>query len=251
MADHFVGWLSNGVLQLIEGGATVVFVILAVLFVRKLLKRMEHGSGYPVRREAEQNREIYTALVELRAITDCDRAYVFRFHNGMEFLPSHPAWKISCTHEVVKHGVTYESAKLQSILVSLIPNIIGPVLTGSSSAAGIVVPECPACPFKTRCLKENKRVVIMQVAEMESSYCKFHLESQNIKTAVLCGIARGGNVYGLVGVDFCGVALDQEHVLDVAQKVCRATEKVQFLLQFKKAPVDLPIPNHPITRNCG
>jgi len=239
MVKHCVEWLSTCGLQLARDGVIVVLIVLAAIFLHKFWKRMVHNSGYPVRCEAEQNWEIYTELVELRAIADCDRAYVFRFHNGMEFLPSHSAWKISCTHEVVKHGVTYESAKLQGILVSLIPNLIGPVLTGSSSASGIVIPECPECPFKTKCLKENKRIVVIQVSEMASSYCKFHLESKNVKTAIFCGIAKGGSVYGLVGVDFCGASLGKSHVLDIAQKVCRATEKIQFLLQSKKAPSDI------------
>jgi len=251
MADQNI-WMDKGTLQLAVSVAVALFVVLVVVFLLRLWNRMfGHGSGYPVRREVEQNREIYNGLVELRALTDADRVYVFRFHNGVEFLPSHPAWKISCTHEVVKPGVTYESAKLQGLLVSLIPNIIGPVLTGCSSAAGITVKECPDCPFRNKCVRENKRVVILQVNDMESSFCKFHLESQNIQTAILCGIARDGNVYGLVGVDFCGVSLGPARVLDIAQRVCRATEKIQFLLQYKKAPVDLPIPSHPITARNG
>ena len=194
---------------------------------------------HPGRQQVEQNREVYTELVELRAISDADRAYVFRFHNGQEFLPSHPAWKISCTHEVVRHGVTYEAGRLQGILVSLVPNIIGPVLSGTSNGLGITIPECSECPFRTKCLKENKRVVVVQVDEMESSFCRFHLEGQNIKTTLFCGLAKGGIVYGLVGVDFCGTALPKAKVSETVQMVCRATDRIQYRLQSKKMPVDL------------
>jgi hypothetical protein len=204
-------------------------------------------NGYPVRIEAEKNREIYNELVELRAITDADRVYVFRFHNGIEFLPSHPAWKLSRTHEVVKHGVTYESGRLQGVLVSLISNIVFATLIGTSSAAGIKIADCAKCQFKVKCTKENKRVIILQTAEMDNSYCKFHLEGQNVKTEIMCGIARGGKVYGMVGVDFTGVALNPEQVYDVSHKVCKATDKIQFHLQNKKDCVELPIPNKPIT----
>lgn len=245
--------LSGETLQLIRGGAVIALVVVVLIQGRRIWKKITsrfHGvfSGYPVKREAEQNREIYTELVELRALTESDRAYVFRFHNGMEFLPSHPAWKLSCTHEVVKHGVTYESAKLQGILVSLIPNIISSVLTGSVTTAGFSMPDCKECPFKTKCLKENKRVIIIQVDEMESSYCKFHLEAQNIKTVLMCGIAKGGSVYGIVGVDFCGAKLTPEAIPGIALRVCRSTDKVQYHLQFRKAPVDLPIPDHPVIK---
>jgi hypothetical protein len=232
----------------------VIFLATLVWLIKRIGGRIGKAlqgilPEYPVRREAEVNREIYTSLVELRALTDADRAYVFRFHNGMEFLPSHPAWKLSCTHEVVHPGVSYESGKLQGLLVSLIPNIIGAVLTGTTSALGITIPKCPTCPFHVKCLRENKRVIIMQVGDMEGSYCKFHLESQNIKTAVLCGITQDGNVYGIVGLDFCATKLPDEKIVDVSQMVCRATEKIQYLMQYKRrGPADLPFPNEPMTK---
>jgi hypothetical protein len=193
---------------------------------------------HPVRKEAEQNREIYNELMELRFKSKADRSYVLRFHNGIEFLPSHPAWKISCTHEIVQHGVTYESSKMQGILVSLIQGIVGPVLTGISASNGVTVIECPDCPYKNKCLKENKRVIVIQVDKMEGDFCKFHLESQNVKTVIMCGIASGGNVYGIVGMDFCGVEATDIQVKESAMAICRATEKIQFHLQYKKAMVD-------------
>lgn len=210
--------------------------ILFVFFFKRFWPRILFSITHPpIRIEAEKNRGIYNEIVELRAVTESDRAYVFRFHNGMEFLPSQPAWKLSCTHEVVRHGVTFESPKLQGLLVSLIPDIISPVLTGQSSVPGIVVKDCPVCPFKTKCIKEGKHVVVLNVEDMESGYCRFHLESQNNKTSVICGIAQGGSVFGIVGVDFCGIRPSDDRILEVAQKVCRYTDKIQYLLNYKKS----------------
>ena len=238
-------WLSTDIFRLIEGGAAAVALMLMALLIRSIWKR--HNSGlmtgihgkYPARREAEQNKDIYNELVELRVLTEADRASVLRFHNGTEFLPSHPAWKLSCTNEVVRHGITYEAARLQGLLVSLIPNIVSPLLTGLSSNPGIKIPECPECPFKTKCLKENKRVVVIQVDEMENCFSQFHLEGQNIKTVVMCGIASGGNVYGAVILNFCDAKLKADRLTDVTQKICRATDKIQFYLQYKKIKADL------------
>lgn len=198
----------------------------------------------PLKDEVLKNREIYSELIALRALADSDRAYVFRFHNGVEFLPNNPAWKLSCTHEVVKHGVTYESPRLQGMFVSLIPNIIFPVLTGQSSMPGIAVKKCPECPFEKKCLTEGKHVVVLTVGEMAGSYCRFHMESENNKTTILCGIAIGGKVYGMVGVDFCGVALPEDRVMDVSLKVCRATDNIHNLIHYGKV---VSIPPEPIT----
>jgi hypothetical protein len=230
--------MSKETLNFIGGGIVVSFLLGLLWKIRRGFRKAT-GVGWSTecsldKRDAVQNSEIYTELVGLRVLTNADRAYVLRFHNGTEFLPSHPAWKLSCTHEIVKNGVTYEAAKLQNVLVSLIPNIINPILTGSSSAAGIVVPECPECPFQQKCLRENKRVVVAHVDEMESSFCKHHLQTQNIRTSVMCGIAIGGSVFGIVGIDICGIGSTPEQIVDMTQKVCRATEQIQFLLKFNR-----------------
>lgn len=245
--------LPSEMIHLFKDGSYLALLLgflylLKRLYTKVIDKFTRIMNGYPVRIEVEKNREIYNELVELRAVTDADRVFVFRFHNGMEFLPSHPAWKLSRTHEVVKHGVTYESGKLQGVLVSLISNIVFASLTGTSSASGIKIADCAKCLFKARCTKENKRVIILQTAEMENSYCKFFLEGQNVKTAILCGIAKDGNVYGMVGADFTGVALNPDQVYDISQKVCKATDKIQFNLQYKKDASELPIPEKPITQ---
>lgn len=259
MIDH-TSLVSNEAKWFGVGGIVFLLLFLFVRPVRWLIRKISmspssrFSHAYPARKEAEQNKEIYNELVGLRATIESDRSYVFRFHNGVEFLPSHPAWKVSCTHEVVRHGVTYEAAQLQGILVSRISDIIGPVLTGASTIAGVFIPKCPVCPYHVKCLKENKRVIVFQVDEMDAGYCKFHLESQNIKTMVLCGMAVDSNVYGIVGVDFCGSKIETGAILDIAQKVCRATEKIQYYLQYGKASepdVELPIPDKPITSANG
>ena len=242
---------ARDIIELLEGGAIVSFLMVLVFLVRWIWRMMGSHNRYPIRREVEQNKEIYDELLELKVLTDAERASVFRFHNGTEFLPSHPAWKLSCTHEVVKHGVTYESARLQGILVSLVPNIIGPILTGMSSVPGITVKECHECIYRNKCIQENKRMIVIQVDEMDSSFTQFHLQGANIKTVVMCGIAVGGNVYGTVGVNFCDAKLTQDRIFDVTQKVCRATDKIHYYLQYKKVPVDLPRPSHPITSPMG
>jgi len=216
-----------------------------VLALRRIWPRVKASLLHPpLKNEVLKNREIYSELVALRALTDSDRAYVFRFHNGMEFLPNNPAWKLSCTHEVVRHGVTYESPRLQGMLVSLIPDIIYPVITGQSNMPGIAVKRCSDCPFEKKCLAEGKRVIILSVNDMAGSYCRFHMESENNKTTIICGIAFGGTVYGIVGVDFCGVAIPEEKIHDVCMRVCRSADIIHSLIYYGRL---VKIPPEPIT----
>jgi len=197
--------------------------------------------SYPDRKDAEQNQRVYTELVEMRALTDADRSYVLRFHNGNEFLPDNPVWKVSCTHEIVKAGVSYESAELQGLLVSRIHNLIDSLITGQSSYPGVKLVDCSKCQFKSKCDRENKHVVVVQVDEMENSFGRFLLESHNIKTIVQSGMVNGGRVFGLVGIDICDAKLaDDEMIREAADRVCRTAEKIQYFLQFKNAPASVP-----------
>lgn len=242
MLKETLAQVGQTLLRLFIDGISVSLVMLFVALVvygiwrivRVVKSRFHEVNVYPVKNEAEKNREIYNELVGLRAITGGDRVYVARFHNGVEFLPSHPAWKVSKTHEMVKSGVTYESAKMQNILVSLIPDVIGAIITGSTSVPGFTVLDCTSCQFMNRCLKENRRVIVIQVDDMESSFWKYHLSNENIKTVMMCGIANGGNVYGYVGVDFCGHSLSQDQILEMKKHLCEITEKIQFQLRFRK-----------------
>lgn len=225
-------------------GMALAAVLLAVLgatrewlfgLVPRLIERLRKKS--PSKKDAEQNHKVYTELVEMRALTDADRSYVLRFHNGSEFLPDNPVWKISCSHEIVKAGVSYESARLQEILVSRVHNLIDPIITGQSSYPGVKLADCSKCQFKAKCERDNKHVVIIQVDELENSYGRFLLESQNIKTVVQAGMVGGGRVFGLVGIDICDVKLaDEVMIREAADRVCRTAEKIRYHLLFKDVP---------------
>lgn len=192
----------------------------------------------PSKQDAEQNMLIHTELVELRALVDSDRAYVLRFHNGNEFLPDNPVWKVTCTHEVVRPGVSYESANIQGIIVSRVHNLVDPVINGESKYKGVSIADCNACALKAKCDRANKHVVVVQVGELDGSFSKFMLDGQNIKTVVQAGVVgTGGRVFGIVGVDFCDAKLsDPEEVRVAVEKVCRSAEKVQYYLQYRNVP---------------
>jgi len=210
---------------------TLIGMLRECLFnlIPKMVARL---GSYPAKKDAEQNHKIYTELVELRVLTDADRSYVIRFHNGSEFLPDNPRWKVSCTHEIVRSGVTYESSKLQEILVSRIYNIVDSVITGNSRQ-GVKVLDCATCRLKPACQKENKHIVVIQTDELESSFGRFMMESHNVKTVVQVGIVDNGGVIGIVGVDFCDNKLPEADYLSVGEQVCKAAEKIRYHLLFK------------------
>ena len=223
--------------------ATVLMVVMTIFY--KMTKgrvfraiRSLFPHKYPGRDFMKQNREVYTAIIEMRALSDSDRGYVIQFHNGQEFLPSNPIWKCTCTHEVVRSGVTYESANLQNLLVSRVSELVEPIISASYDGAGVMEgPKCRICPFKTDCDSKNKRIAVVQVDEMSSGFAKFMLEEQNIKTLLMCGIVSKNGVFGIVGVDICGRKISEEETLiKICECVCQTAGKVQNILHNGKTP---------------
>lgn len=186
---------SGNVMMLV--GSAFGFVLAAMLLamlgaVREWVFRMAPRlvsklKSYPTKKDAEQNHRVYTELVEARASSNSDRSYVLRFHNGSDFLPDNPIWKVSCTHETVRGGVSYGSSGFQNVLVSRLHKIIDPVITGESKCKGVEMVDCKKCAFKEGCDRDNKHTVVVQVDEMEDSFARFLLESNNVKTVVISG----------------------------------------------------------------
>jgi hypothetical protein len=241
---------SGNVLMLV--GSALGFMLAAFLLAmlgafrewifRAAPRLMTTLKSYPNKRDAEQNHGVYTELVEARALADSDRSMVLRFHNGNEFLPDNPVWKVTCSHEVVRSGVSYVSSGMQAVLVSRVHSLVDTVMTGDSVFKGVRMVDCEACKYKDKCDRRNKHSVVVQVDEMEDSFSKFMLESHNVKTLVASGMVSGRQVVGMVVLDFCDRKLEGgAEVMDAAMKVCRTAARVQYYLQFKTPPDDSKI----------
>lgn len=68
----------------------------------------------------EVNNSIKNVIETFRNETDCDRVYIFEYHNGESNLNGLPFAKISATYEILKQGVLSHKARLQSIPSGLI-----------------------------------------------------------------------------------------------------------------------------------
>jgi len=209
-----------------------VIVLVIALFSKRFRARVVH---YPQQGEARTSQQIYTELVELRALTSADRAMVLRFHNGMEFLPSNPVWKLTCTHEFAKNGVEYCAGDYQAVLASRTIRMVGTLLTGESDDDGVrVARECLSCDNAQSCVAGNRRMVVMQFDEMSAGFEKFVLQENNVKTALVCGMTFEGKVVGFVMLHFCDAKLDTEEGLrEAIRTLCESSNRIQYLIGSK------------------
>lgn len=237
---------ASGKVMMLMGSA-VGFMLAAVLLaalgmVREKMFRLAPRlmallKAYPSKRDAQQNHRMYNELVELRALAHSARSYVLRFHNGNEFLPDNPQWKVTCTHETVGSGVSYGSSDFQNVLVSRVHSIVDPVIVGSSRYKGVSMVDCEKCAFKNECDRQSKHSVVIQVDEMEDSFAKFVLDSHGVKTVVASGMVSGRKVFGMVALDFCESKLEGDaEIMEAVSKTCRTAIKTQYYLQFKCPP---------------
>lgn len=213
--------------------STVVYIILgatSIIFLMSLLAQKFRRCKGPTLDAIERDADVYTAIVELRALADSDRAFLMRFHNGEEFTPSDDIWKLTCTHEVVRPGVTYEASKTHGIVFSKMARLVAPLLTGAANSTGVeFVRDCGDCPFKDSCKRKGRFMILVDVESLPMSYDRNLLEEQNVKTAFYCGLTKGGGVFGIIGIHYA-VKVPPEDYPQIVERFCKSSGVIQHLI---------------------
>lgn len=186
--------------------------------------------------DVQKENKIQEQIIELRVKTDADRGHVFLFHNGDEFTCEHPMWKVSCTHESVKSGVSTEIDNLQSLRCSSLIDLLRCYWEENNSyISGIkkVSPDhCSGCGVDNGC-KAPQAVYLFEVEKMNEGFSKSHLASQGIKYVVNSPIVdKKRNIIGFVGVDCCR-EVDIEKILEDIVDVCQTSNDIGFMLSRK------------------
>ena len=119
---------------------------------------------------------IENALKELLKETKSDRAYIFRFHNGVKYYDGTHKNKFSCDYEVVREGTSREAMNLQDIPVSLYINFVKDVI--------------------------DLNMFHSDVNQIEDIALKSSLKSQGIKALGIAPYYRDGKLVAMIGVDY-------------------------------------------------
>ena len=119
---------------------------------------------------------IENALYELMESTNADRAYVFRFHNGVNYYNGEHKSKMSCDFEVTRAGISSEAQRLQDVPVGLYANWIKEVI--------------------------NYRMIHPDVNEIKGARIRLELQRQGINSIGVVPYYRNGKILALIGVDY-------------------------------------------------
>lgn len=116
------------------------------------------------------------ALYQLMKDCKSDRAYIFRFHNGVTYYNGSHKSKMSCDYEVVGNGISSEAQRLQDIPTGLYANWIKKVI--------------------------QYKMFVDDVSEIEDLRTRANMELQGIKAIIVVPYYRGGKILALIGVDY-------------------------------------------------
>jgi hypothetical protein len=127
---------------------------------------------------------INRSLKEFMENTDSDRAYIFRFHNGVTYYNGSHKSKMSCDYEVVARGVSREAEMLQDIPTALYADWIMDVV--------------------------NHNMIVSDVNSIEDINVRSTLKAQEIKGIAVLPYYRHGNLFALIGVDYLKPSLEKD-----------------------------------------
>lgn len=208
----------------------LIFAVCESIFINiRLFKLVSNGHEFNLKSQLSMSKKTDIILAEMRALTQTDRISIIKFHNGSEFLPNNPIWKITSDNQAKADGVSYEH--VEAVLVSRIQNIIEPIITGEiDQNEGSSIPaHCFHCPTQKLCKGSNMRVVKFNVNEM-TGYSKMFFQKRGTHTAFISTINNGDNkIYGLLLVEYIDEMNNPQEEEKLLPMICSFTEKLRFL----------------------
>lgn len=193
------------------GGATAGLLLYGLRTAWKLFKQHRHKLRKHKREQeiptlVKQDIGVYRDLTELLVETKSDRAYVMQFHNGSYYVNQGNQMKLSCTHEIVRSGVSREQDNMQNFLVSKFAAQLDR-LSQSKSA-------------------------IYNIAEDDETYFGQMNKSQGVSTFIASFIKDGNLIEGMVIINYLvGNDPEDKNLEKYAAIVEDVAGKVGYLLR--------------------
>lgn len=165
--------------------------------------------GNNLKLSAQQDIEINKDLQNLLDITKSNRAYIFRYHNGLAAINGVPFFFQSLTHEVISPGTTRVIKFEQHIPASI--NIA-----------------------MNNQFMMNRCASVEHADDDKDSQNYWFYQIRAAKSVVRCPIFMpNGDLFGFVGIDYLNDA-DAKTLTDSAEKLRASAVKLAALFSFKK-----------------
>lgn len=154
---------------------------------------------------AKDDVKVYRSIYEQLSIlfvTGADRVYILEFHNGTDFSSSILQWKLSCTYELVRNGISRMQDQLQDIKASSMADYLETFYSEKDEMLLDGVKRATVCKLCTQC--ERKCTYSFDIEDMEENHLSAMLKMQGIYGMYQVGIRNGkGSLVGILGLDYC------------------------------------------------
>jgi hypothetical protein len=147
---------------------------------------------------------VYRDLTELLVAVGADRAFVMQFHNGTYYVNKGNQMKMSCTHEIVREGISREQEDMQDILLSRFPSTVNDLLSS---------------PYTSVSTKD------------QSYFFAQMLKNQGVNRCIMAVIKDGEIVEGFLGVSF--LADENVNEEEVGKLVIDYSQRIGYTLRKK------------------
>jgi hypothetical protein len=145
---------------------------------------------------------VYRDLTELMIQTKADRAFVIQFHNGTYYVNKANQMKMSCTHEIVKEGISREQENMQDVLLSRTPIVAIDLL--------------------------SKPYVFINTKEQDSYFSQL-LRNQGVTECVMAIMKDENIAEGFIGASFISEIEDSK--TEIGKVVAQFASKIGFTLR--------------------
>jgi len=173
----------KNILEQLRQTKTLVIIILLIAFVLFYYKSLitevvetKIDTSDEVKKDINNNVLIQQLLNDLMLKYKADRAYVFRFHNGIMYYDGKHKNHQSLAFEVCGRGISSEASDLQNLPTSLFPMFLQEVML---------------C-----------KMVYSDIEDIKETATKISLRNQGIKSVIVAPVFKQGKFIAYIGIDY-------------------------------------------------
>lgn len=181
-----------------------------------------------IRMNAEKYKLVMEYLISIRSQTNSARTRIFQFHNGGVFTTKNPIWKMTCTYESCRAGISYEGTKIVDMYISHLVEFLSFLWNTSPETQGI----------RNICLLADKRceksplrnAYKINVPQLKESFFKSLIINSGIEVMYVVPII---NEFDLI-VGFMTVEYEKDpgSKIDICQ-ICHTANNISLELNIK------------------
>lgn len=172
----------RNILEQLRKTRVLIVLILFCAFIAYLYKSLitevviDKINKDEVKKDINNNVLIQQMLNDLMLKYKADRAYIFKFHNGVMYFDGHHKNHQSLAFEVCNKGISSEKMELQNLPTSLFPVFLQEVMLN--------------------------RMIYTDINDIKESATRIALKEQGIKSLIVAPVFKQGRFVSYIGLDY-------------------------------------------------